>query len=646
MNFRGYTLAATAVLSGLVPALKAETYTFSAVNASGIKTPAPLYVELSPSWRNENAVHSTVSPGKYARGTTNQAQNAQWRISPTLAIPGGTYVLQITHGSAAAGSQDVVVNISVTGATLTDSGGSPVSSTTVFRQPGANTWETVGTLKLDAAVTQPTLTFTTQMSPAYTGRIYVDGFQFTSVGGCESGLPRIEAVKGPLAAGQTQVAVPNVAAGATRLVVYANGVNIGERDTGVVEGENLVTVAPLVKGQEVIATQLDASGVESCKAPVGGIVGGGANPNVRVVLNIIEDISNWPFFLGSGDRVGDAGSAPSGGKVITPGPCWQTVSFQRGVDPSYCWTCDNPYDLEGDYATFDGIGLALEANDNGPYLVVIDNIMNGDVLIQDFETETGEGFFAKPSTSATTASYLMPVSGPPSPDIGTVVNGVADSGSNSFAVNWQFKDLSTSNWLLLQTGGSGTPQPVVDLRLPISFRILLLPVGVQAETGPIITDPPPNATVASGDDAVFHVSATGTAPLSYQWFVNGIPAGTDIPMLTIPDVTRADHGTRVSVAVCDATGSTRSADAVLTVPCRPFFADVDLDGDVDQSDFGEFQACFSGMGVGAVGDCLCFDHDPAGLDGDVDGDDLKEFQKCATGPMVLWTVALPADCRP
>jgi hypothetical protein len=65
---------------------------------------------------------------------------------------------------------------------------------------------------------------------------------------------------------------------------------------------------------------------------------------------------------------------------------------------------------------------------------------------------------------------------------------------------------------------------------------------------------------------------------------------------------------------------------------RPTIPDLDYDGDVDQDDFGRFQACLSGAGVIQTDpDC-----GSARLDGDedVDGDDLVIFQRCMSGPNV------------
>ncbi len=70
--------------------------------------------------------------------------------------------------------------------------------------------------------------------------------------------------------------------------------------------------------------------------------------------------------------------------------------------------------------------------------------------------------------------------------------------------------------------------------------------------------------------------------------------------------------------------------------CGTPFADADGDGDVDQGDFGVFEACLTGPGGGATGDCRCFDrrdeNNQHGQDGDVDQDDYGAFENCASGP--------------
>jgi hypothetical protein len=70
--------------------------------------------------------------------------------------------------------------------------------------------------------------------------------------------------------------------------------------------------------------------------------------------------------------------------------------------------------------------------------------------------------------------------------------------------------------------------------------------------------------------------------------------------------------------------------------CLDPFADTDLDGDVDQDDFGAFQACITGLGGGIEPGCACYDRDNNGVgDGDIDQDDFGAFELCASGPAIF-----------
>lgn len=67
----------------------------------------------------------------------------------------------------------------------------------------------------------------------------------------------------------------------------------------------------------------------------------------------------------------------------------------------------------------------------------------------------------------------------------------------------------------------------------------------------------------------------------------------------------------------------------VTITVHPTAADLDLDGDVDQSDFGLMQICFSGDGYSHPGGCDDADFDD---DGDVDHLDLGTLESCLAGP--------------
>jgi hypothetical protein len=83
---------------------------------------------------------------------------------------------------------------------------------------------------------------------------------------------------------------------------------------------------------------------------------------------------------------------------------------------------------------------------------------------------------------------------------------------------------------------------------------------------PSITAQPQNQNVALGATATFTVTATGTAPLSYQWFNGGTEiAGATAASYTTAATTSANNGTIFTVAVSNAGGSITSSAAVLTV---------------------------------------------------------------------------------
>ena len=87
--------------------------------------------------------------------------------------------------------------------------------------------------------------------------------------------------------------------------------------------------------------------------------------------------------------------------------------------------------------------------------------------------------------------------------------------------------------------------------------------GSQA---PIITQHPQNQTVAPGQAATFTVTASGDAPLAYQWQRNGVNIPrAKAPSYTIAAVTANDNGALFRCVVSNAAGTAISNEALLTV---------------------------------------------------------------------------------
>lgn len=102
----------------------------------------------------------------------------------------------------------------------------------------------------------------------------------------------------------------------------------------------------------------------------------------------------------------------------------------------------------------------------------------------------------------------------------------------------------------------------------ISSAVVTLGVGNIA---PTITTDPQNQTVSAGGTAIFNVAATGTSPLSYQWYANTntLLSGETSSHLTLLNVSTNDNGKKYRVIVSNNYGSAPSADATLTVTPVP-----------------------------------------------------------------------------
>ncbi len=140
---------------------------------------------------------------------------------------------------------------------------------------------------------------------------------------------------------------------------------------------------------------------------------------------------------------------------------------------------------------------------------------------------------------------------------------------------------------------------------------------------PVIVLQPTNDTLLAGGTAAFGVAASGTQPLSYQWFqgTNLISAATNATAtnatLVLPNVQLGQSGGLYSVVVSNVVGSTNSSNALLTVnpppPCDPspaglvgWWAGEGNANDSSGTNNGTLQGGVSFSG-GEVGQAISFD---------------------------------------
>ena len=91
-------------------------------------------------------------------------------------------------------------------------------------------------------------------------------------------------------------------------------------------------------------------------------------------------------------------------------------------------------------------------------------------------------------------------------------------------------------------------------------------VVVPVVVAPAITAQPAAQTVTEGQTATFSVTATGTAPLTYQWKKGGTAiSGATSSTFTTPATSIADDGAVFTVEVSNSAATVASGDATLTV---------------------------------------------------------------------------------
>jgi len=119
-------------------------------------------------------------------------------------------------------------------------------------------------------------------------------------------------------------------------------------------------------------------------------------------------------------------------------------------------------------------------------------------------------------------------------------------------------------------------------------------------TAPSITTQPANITALLGGPASFSVVASGTAPLTYQWYKGSTAiAGATAATYTIAATAQNDAGT-YSVAVANAEGSVLSTQASLTVTTQaltPAIVAEPLDVYIHPGDLASFKVQASGTGL-------------------------------------------------
>ncbi|HZR18272.1 MAG TPA: immunoglobulin domain-containing protein [Verrucomicrobiae bacterium] len=146
---------------------------------------------------------------------------------------------------------------------------------------------------------------------------------------------------------------------------------------------------------------------------------------------------------------------------------------------------------------------------------------------------------------------------------------VAASGDAPLGYQWRFASTpvagaTASSYTVFGTSSANAGNYDVVVSNPygaVTSSVAQLTVLVP----PSISSQPTNQIVAAGTDALFQVLASGTAPLSYQWWFNGTNAvGINSNALVITGAQAAQAGT-YQVVITNSAGAITSAVATLSI---------------------------------------------------------------------------------
>jgi hypothetical protein len=316
--------------------------------------------------------------------------------------------------------------------------------------------------------------------------------------------------------------------------------------------------------------------------------GGGASLQRLASTLYGNDPANWKAEAPTAGRTNSAtgdvpptiSSQPADQGVIAGGTATFTVVANGTAPLSYQWQRAGT-NLPG--ATSSTLTISnVQPADAGSYRVQVGNTA-GSLTSQD-----------------ATLTVLVPAAITTQPQGQALVAGaglslfVTASGTGPLAYQWRLNGLEligengpTLSRGSVSPGDAGSYSVVVS---NVAGSVTSAVAVVTVVVAPTITGDPTDATVLAGTTVNFGVSATGTAPLTYQWQKNGlnIPGATNTT-LALPSVLPPDDGFYRAIA-SNAGGSATSLVARLTVLVPPALSAPQRQGD------GSFLFTLEGQG--------------------------------------------------
>jgi uncharacterized repeat protein (TIGR01451 family) len=312
-------------------------------------------------------------------------------------------------------------------------------------------------------------------------------------------------------------------------------------------------------GWFIDSVSVQDTSVSCCSSNADVLVTQAAAPNpAAVARNLVYTLT-----------VSNAGPSPASGVVVTDS-LPSAVTFLSG-SPG----CSN---FNGSVTCAIG---TMSANSSSNVVITVQPTAAGPLTnIASVSAITSDSNLANNSSVSTLTAYVPPtVSTQPTNQVtnvgGSAAFSVAANGSSPLTYQWTFGGASvagaTAATLTLanvQTSQAGNYAAVIsNMAGSVTSAVATLTVLVP----PSVVAQPTNQTIVAGANATFRVSASGTAPLSYQWMANGATvAGATATSFVLNNVQTNQSG-GYCVVITNSAGSITSLLANLTVLVPPSF---------------------------------------------------------------------------
>src|SRR5271155_3163105 len=269
-----------------------------------------------------------------------------------------------------------------------------------------------------------------------------------------------------------------------------------------------------------------------------------------------------------------AGSGPATAPLITNQPQNQavvagaTATFSviaTGSSPmSYQWQ-ENGTPISAATAAIYTTPPTTMSDNNSLFQVVVSNSVGSVTSTAGTLTVTPDP--VPPSVTSQPASTTVMVGQ-------TATFSVAASGTQPLTYQWQENGAAingavSASYTTAATTSADNGASFVVVVTNSAGSISSAPATLTVNADPVaptITSQPASRTVTAGQTATFTVVASGTAPLSYQWQMNGAAiSGATAPSYTTPATTTSNSGSAFQVVVSNSAGSMTSNAAILTV---------------------------------------------------------------------------------